>query len=73
MNREYMQAGMERMLTYHNQIHKDERLKQACGHCDHFMGKVHDYHECKQCAVFQMYCELQQYHFVDTFRYGGYY
>lgn len=52
---------------YHSCILEDKQLRAACNRCDKFCGDQHDYHECQQCPVFQMYCELKEFRFAATF------
>jgi hypothetical protein len=62
-----MKSGMDRMLMYHDSILKDKQMRAACERCENFSGDSHDYHECNKCPVFEMYCELQEYRFAETF------
>ena len=67
LSQRYMENGMKRMLMYHSELLKDKQLRSACNRCDEFCGDAHDYRECNQCPVFQMYCELEEFRFAATF------
>lgn len=60
--------GMKRMLQYPSSIKSDPNMSAACKMCENYCGKDHDYSECTKCPVFKMFCELQQYKYIESFQ-----
>ena len=67
INKSYRDSGMKRMLQYQKCIYGTE-MTAICERCEEFCGTEHDYNECTGCPAFQMYCELEEFRFANSFR-----